>query len=296
MLRTVLAVTASILAIAGPASAATWYVYADGRGVTPTIQSAIDSAAVSGDGILVEHGTYYEDDIVVEGKSILLQGSEGVVFVVSSTPGSGTGMTLRGVGAGFNILGFEMQGFLVGIAIEECSPTVWYCRFVDCGTGIDVSGGTSTPPVSTCLFTGCGTGMRFAGGTGAVAGNMTIVGCGTGVETAGGSITWRRNIIDSCDIGALCTGGSAVLTCNDLYLCDVPYSGCAPGTGDISAMPRFCYEASSTSNPYLLHIDSPCWARNNACGVSMGAFTQIHGCEGTPLEETSWGAVKKLYR
>jgi len=28
----------------------------------------------------------------------------------------------------------------------------------------------------------------------------------------------------------------------------------------------------------------------------MGAFTQSYGCSGTPLEESSWGAVKKLHR
>jgi hypothetical protein len=285
----------SILALVGGANAATWDVYPDGHGTTPTIQSAIDSAAVSGDGIRVWGGTYSEDDLLIEGKSIFFQGYNGVAIVVASAPSEGTGITIRGAGAGFILMGLEMQAFATGIAVEDCSPTVWYCNLVECETGIDVTG-ASVPSIANCLVEECGTGVRFSGGSGSVIGNLTVVGCGTGIETAGGAVTWRRNIIDSCGTGALCTGGSATLTCNDIYLCTVPYSGCATGAGDISEMPRFCYAASSTSNPYLLHIDSPCWAGNNACGVNMGAFTQSYGCSGTPLEESSWGAVKKLHR
>jgi hypothetical protein len=291
---TVIALFSVLLSVSG-AAAATWEVYPDGHGTTPTIQSAIDSAAVSGDGIRVWGGTYYEDDLLVEDKSIMFQAYNGVAVITSSIPSTGTGITLRGTGPGFVFTGFEIRDFATGVAVEDCSPTIWFSTLAGCGTGIDIAG-ASVPSVSNCLVEDCGTGVRFSGGSGSVVGNMTVVGCGTGIETAGGAITWRRNIIDSCDTGALCTGGSATLTCNDIYLCTVPYSGCTPGAGDISEMPRFCYAASSTSNPYLIHIDSPCWARNNACDVNMGAFTQSYGCEGTPLEETSWGAVKKLHR
>ncbi|MDD3642727.1 MAG: right-handed parallel beta-helix repeat-containing protein [Candidatus Krumholzibacteria bacterium] len=282
--------------IIGKANAATWNVYPDGHGTTPTIQSAIDSAAAAGDGIRVWGGTYYEADLVVEGKSILLQAYEGVAVVISPIPGAGTGVTLRQVGSGFILMGLEMRDFAAGIAVEDCSPTVWYCALVGCGTGISVAGGSSAPMMTNCLVEGCATGVSVGGGTGTLVGNMTIVGCGIGIETTGGAVTWRRNIIDSCDTGALCSGGSPALSCNDVYLCDIPYSGCAAGAGDISAMPRFCFDAGSPANPYLLHIDSPCWASNNDCGVNMGAFTQIHGCEGTPVEESTWGAIKKLHR
>lgn len=296
MARTTVTALIAALLICPAANAVTWNVYPDGHGTTPTIQSAIDSAAVSGDGIRIWGGTYYEDDILVDGKSIMIQGYNGVAVIVSSTPGSGTGFTLRGVGPGAVLMGLEMHGYATGVSIENGSPTVWYCNLIECGTAISISGGSSSPLVSNCLVETCATGVLIAGGTAMTVGNLTIVGCGTGFETTGGAVTIRRNIIDSCDTGVLCSGGSATLTCNDVYLCTVSYSGCAPGTGDISEMPRFCYDASSTSNPYLLHIDSPCWARNNTCAVNMGAFTQIHGCEGTPLEESSWGAVKKLHR
>jgi hypothetical protein len=294
--RMILASLLASVAAVGTAGAATWNVYPDGHGTTPTIQSALDAAAVFGDVINVWGGTYYEDDLLVEGKSIFLQGYSGLAVVIPSVPGSGTGITLRGVGAGFVLMGLEMRTFANGIVLESCSPTVWYSNLLECGTGIAVSGGSSAPLILNCLVERCGTGILISGGTSVTVGNMTIVGCGVGVQTAGGSVTVRRNIIDSCDTGSLCTGGSATLQCNDIYLCGVPYGGCSPGAGDISAMPRFCFDAGSPSTPYLLHIDSPCWARNNACAVDMGAFTQSHGCEGTPLEESTWGDVKKLHR
>ncbi len=32
------------------------------------------------------------------------------------------------------------------------------------------------------------------------------------------------------------------------------------------------------------------------CGVDVGAYTQLPGCTGTAVEETSWGAIKKMHR
>ena len=281
---------------ATPALAVVYQVYPDGRGATPTIQSAIDSAAVSGDVILVHAGVYQEENILADGKEIQLLGHDGVPLLLPAFSGQGTGITLRNVGAGFTLMGFDIRGFETGIVADNASATVSYCNLYDCATGLEIGGALSAPTALFCVVDSCATGVSVSGGSAVTVRNMTIAKCGVGIAVSGGSVSISRNIIYRADIGVACGGGSALLSCNDFYLNAVDYGGCAPGTGDIHEMPRFCYAASGLPQPYLLHYDSPCWGRNNDCGLDMGAFIQFHGCEGMSLEETSWGAVKRLYR
>ncbi|MCP4545512.1 MAG: hypothetical protein GY835_03465, partial [bacterium] len=42
-----------------------------------------------------------------------------------------------------------------------------------------------------------------------------------------------------------------------------------------------------------LQADSPCAAKNNDCGVLMGAFPV--SCEDTATESISWSRIKSLY-
>lgn len=281
--------------LARTAPAATYDVYPDGSGDAPTIQAAID-LAVSGDGIQVYSGTYYEDDLLADGKDLVLINQGGLALVVSSVPGSGTGLTIRNVSEAFTMTGFEFRGYGKGVVIDSGSPTFWFSRLIECGTGIEISGTGSAPQVMFCLVDSCGTGAAVNGAEGALVRNMTVVNCQTGIEVSAGSVTLSRNIVYGCDTGFYCTGGSASLGCNDLWLNTADYTGCGPGTQDISALPRFCFEAGGAPGPYYLHEDSPCWAENNGCGYDMGAFTQLPGCTGTAVEQTTWGAIKRLHR
>jgi hypothetical protein len=285
-----------ILSLAsGAAFPATWTVRADGSGSAPTIQAAIDSAS-TGDGVIVFGGVYHEDGILVDGKDLFIQYSGGTAVVVSSSYRSGTGMTFRNTGAGASLLGFEFREFDRGVSIENGEGMYWYCSIIDCGTAFEVSGAVSAPGIMFCLLDSCGTGVSVIDGSGVNVRNMTIVGAETGAQVLGGSLILTRSIINSCGTGALCLGGSTSLSCNNFYLNGEDYGGCAAGTDDFYGLTRFCFEAGGSPGPYYLHVDSPCWAENNACGVDVGAFTQSPGCTGTAVEESSWGAIKKLHR
>lgn len=296
MTRYVISVMLASILLHGAASAQrAWVVKADGSGDAPTIHAAIDSAA-TGDGIVVWGGYYSENGLVVDGKDINFQYQNGTPIIISSSYQSGTGITFRNVGSGSNLLGFEFREYRTGISIENGAGMYWYCNIIDCGTGIEVSGVTSSPTIMFSLVDLCGTGMRILGGSSIAVRNMTIVGADTGVENLGGSFTLTRSIINGCTTGVSCSGGTTALTCNNFYLNTVDYNGCAAGAGDFYDLTRFCYAAGGSPAPYYLHVDSPCWAENNACGLDVGAFIQSPGCTGTAVKESSWGSIKKMYR
>ncbi len=291
----IIALLISILLHGAASAQAIYVVKADGSGDAPTIQAAID-LAVSGDAISVWGGYYYEDNLLVYGKDIHFQCQNGIPVIISSNYRQGTGITFRNVGSSTNLLGFEFREFARGISIENGVGMFWFCIIIDCATGIEVSGASSAPSILFILVDSCGTGISVLDGSGVSVENMTIVGVVTGVESLGGSTTFTRSIINGCETGALCSGGSISLSCNNFYLNTADYSGCAAGVDDFYGMTRFCYAAEGSAEPYFLHVDSPCWAENNACGVDVGVYTSMPGCTGTAGEETSWGAIKKIYR
>ncbi len=296
MIRYLTIVLSASIFLHGAAEAQTdWIVKADGSGDAPTIQSAID-LAVTGDGIVVWGGYYHEDDLIVENKDIYFQYQYGTPVIISSSYRQGTGITFRNVGMGTNLLGFEFREFATGISVDNGSGMYWYCNIIDCGTGIEISGASSSPGVMFSLVDSCGTGISVLDGSGISMRNMTVVNADTGIESLGGSTTFTRSIINSCDTGVFCSGGAIALSCNNFHLNMADYSGCAAGADDFYGLTRFCYAAGGSPGLYFLHVDSPCWAENNACGVDVGTYTQSPGCTGTAIEETSWGAIKKMHR
>lgn len=285
----------AILLSGAAAAQTTFVVKADGSGDVPTIKAAIDNA-VTGDGIVVWGGYYTEDDLVVDGKDLYFQYQNGTPVIISSSYQQGTGITFRNVGMGTTLLGFEFREFDKGISIESGAGMYWYCNIIDCGTGIEISGASSSPSIMFSLVDSCGTGISVVEGSAVSVRNMTITNADTGVQNLGGSFTLNWSIIYGCTTGSLCMGGSTALSCNNFYLNLVNYSGCAAGTGDFYSLTRFCFAAGGSPGPYYLHVDSPCWAENNTCGFDVGAFTQSPGCTGTAVEESSWGAIKKMHR
>jgi predicted outer membrane repeat protein len=64
--------------------------------------------------------------------------------------------------------------------------------------------------------------------------------------------------------------------------------------GNFSEDPLFCLDANS-AEPYSLHQGSPCLPDGSPCQELVGAFGQ--GCGPvSPVEGTSWGAIKAMYR
>ncbi len=120
------------------------------------------------------------------------------------------------------------------------------------------------------------------------------------------SVTLENSIIAFNEGGGIWTQLPATM---DVICCDVfgneggDYLGDIGDqtgiNGNISTDPLFCGDLYPPE-PYSLRQDSPCQPENNDCGVLMGMFGV--GCdptgipEGTVIEESSWGALKRLYQ
>ncbi len=292
MKKSILIVMA-VLAAAGGLQARTWNVNLLGTGDAPTIQAAVDSAQ-SGDVVMLAAGTYHEVNILVDGKNISISES-GRAFLVAPVQGVGTGITFRNVSASGSLSSLSFSGYHTGISIENSSVSVTFVTVKQCIEGVVVAFGTGTSTLLAGLADSCATGVDVQGATVMVQ-NWTIVFCTTGIKLTGGTTTVTKSIISSCDVGIDCAGAPGVLSCNDLFLNTTNYNGCSAGQNDFFTDPIFCYLTPPSPGPFWLHGSSPCWTKANPCNARIGAFLSGVGCTGAAVEETSWGAIKSLYR
>ena len=66
-------------------------------------------------------------------------------------------------------------------------------------------------------------------------------------------------------------------------------------TGNFSADPLFCL-GTNPEDPLSLCADSPCLPSGNDCGVLIGAHDEGCGECDDPVESSSWGSIKALFR
>lgn len=192
-------------------------------------------------------------------------------------------------------------------------PTIRNCVFrgntSDMGGAISCSDGSS-PFVTYCLFDGnagdSGGVLASRSGSAPVIEKCTMAGnlggAGSAIYCDGiSSVTVETTIIAFGYKGQAATcspGGTATLTCSDVYGNECgDWSGCIAGqngaNGNISLDPLFCGHLNPEER-YSLRSDSPCAPQNNpGCG-GMGALGV--GCEPSPVEATSWGCLKALFR
>lgn len=292
MTRTIFIIVAVVLA-AGGLQARTWNVNPQGTGDAPTIQAAVDSAK-SGDFIVLAAGTYFEENILVDGKNISISQS-GKAILSAPVQGTGTGITLRNVSAAGSLTSLSFSGYHTGLSIENSSVMVTFVTVKQCIEGVVVTFGTGAPTLLGGLADSCATGVDVRGANVTLQ-NWTIVFCTTGVRLTGGTTTVTRNIIFGCDIGADCAGAPGTFSCNDLFFNTTNYNGCSAGATDFFTDPVFCFQKPPSPGLFWLHSSSPCLTRDNPCNLRIGAFTSGQGCTGTAIEETTWGAIKSLYR
>ena len=109
----------------------------------PTIQAGIDNA-VTGDTVLVEPGTYFEN-LIIQGKEITLRGANGPdVTIVDGNqagpvlfikPGLGPELLIEGLtfrnGRGADGFGFGVEGQAGGIYIHMSGPTIKNCHIIN---------------------------------------------------------------------------------------------------------------------------------------------------------------------
>jgi predicted outer membrane repeat protein len=205
---------ASLLCYSYP-SAKTWYVKSDGSGDAPTIQAAIDSAAVA-DTVMLANGTYTGDgnrDIDYTGKAITVMSESGVPdSCIVDCEGSGldphrglifqTEEDTSSVLAGITISnGYNSYGS--GIYCNMTSPKILNCIIKSNvissfykmqntngygGAGMNINGGS--PIIRDCTFQGNST-WGYTGGAIYTTGSPRITNClfqYNGGEIAGGGM------------------------------------------------------------------------------------------------------------
>ncbi len=181
----------------------------------PTIQAAI-AAAGTGDTVLVQSGTY-SGPINFLGRAIAVVSAHGATATTILATGTSRAVTFAtGEGPASILNGFTITSSGGGVMIQNASPTIVYCRFLNCmattaytspsdGAGIycrAMGGGTASPTVLSCRFengiavdnygtnTVCGSACVFnaTGGTS----TPTLSGCsiagGSGVNVFGSGI------------------------------------------------------------------------------------------------------------
>ncbi|MCP4545513.1 MAG: right-handed parallel beta-helix repeat-containing protein [bacterium] len=169
--------------------------------------------------------------------------------------------------------------------------------------------GINGPYVNNSVFyNNTGAGIAFCGSP--VISNCTFVGNGTIGNDVHGALlsiaTWEDHnnapIISECVIAY--NNGPGIrwheptpytIECNNVfgnkggnYLALPDFTGV---DGNISLDPKFCDMQSE--GVYGIQAGSPCAAKNNDCGVLMGAFPV--SCEDTATESISWSRIKSLY-
>ncbi|MBN1165290.1 MAG: hypothetical protein JXB45_11970 [Candidatus Krumholzibacteriota bacterium] len=268
-------------------------VYPDGSGDAPTIREALEMAG-DGETVRIFSGTYYESNLVVDGKKVNIYYGDLMPVIEAPLAGNDTALTFRN-GASGTIVGIHFRGFSRALIIEDAYPSVWNDFFTVNGTAITVTGAGSAPYLAANFVDTCQTGVEVENGSGVRIENHTMVRCDTGINVWGGTVTLGKCIIDGCGTGISSSGGSITFECNDWWDNTLHFSGCSPGAEDFFLQPVFCYEAGEPLGPYYLSADSPCLKSNNSCGYNLGAFS-TPACTGVSTQNSTWGEIKLLYR
>jgi len=292
-------VYAALLGGFAAAEAATLHVRPDGTGDYPTIQAAVD-AATDGDIVVLADGVFRGDgnrDVQVYYKDIEIRSESGDPTRTVIDCEGGAGISRRALRFQFSEVVFQGIGVTGG------------------DTGL-AFGGAAAVVGGLLTFRDCVFWRNRAGAGGAIAvetwTTVSIESCtffeNEATYQEGGSALWLTDHawaqLNHCVV-AFGLGGGALMGLEPTgyapQCCDVygnaggDYVGFIAGqlgvNGNISADPLFCGQAGLDLD-LSIATDSPC-APGGECGL-MGALPI--GCGPTPVEATTWGAIKALYR
>jgi hypothetical protein len=199
-----------------------------------------------------------------------------------------------------------------GAVFIGAAASITNCRFEGNGNAL-YCGGTSDAVVSDCVISGNSRAVLSAGASPTIArclfdensiyaiscagpGSPLIESCtlnqnGVGVEVQGGNVAIERTIIAfSKGNAVLCAGGTANLSCCDLYgNLGGDWIDCIADqrdtNGNLAVSPRFC---NAQENDFTIHGQSLCAPANSppGCGL-IGAFPVGCGVADVGTEEVT---------
>jgi len=202
-------------------------------------------------------------------------------------------------------------GYHGAIYLNESSPTFEDCDFlVNFNTHGVIESRNSSPLFERCIFAdnySWAGGPNIAGFTGAGVGTPTFRNC-----TFQGRMDWTLGVeyfefdacaplIENCVIafssvpGVVANTGGADPTFRHCVMYEVEGADtlCGAGSENLLVDPLIC---DIWTYDYTLCANSPCLPGGNSWGELVGARGEGCGNCDTPVEHSSWGAIKAMYR
>ncbi len=261
-----------------------------------------NSCDMFGGGLYCRSGAERVENCTFQGNASASQGGGGAMCYLSTT-----------TFAGSTFSGNITSGQGAGLYTQESALTITDCNFEEneaglCGGAFSFRSPPS-PTVSNCLFVGNTAGTYAAGiscsqGADATISNCTFVLNSCSSEAAGivcydSSPTIEKTIIAFSTEGSAVSCYSGTETPSITNCCIFGNAGgddlCGSFSDNISMLPLFC---DVPGLDFSLCANSPCLpgAAENPCGELIGAYAcGCPDCE-SPVQHTSWGRIKGIYR
>ncbi|MBM3307719.1 MAG: right-handed parallel beta-helix repeat-containing protein [Candidatus Eisenbacteria bacterium] len=256
------------------------------------------------------------------GGGVLYEQSQGVVFAGCTFTDNEAGIA----GGAFNLTAAtpgpsdctftgNSATYGGGVAMSHSvAPTLADCTFT--GNSASIGGAVAVDSCASPAVAGCtiaentaayGGAIAFAGcstpsvsGSTLVLNGATIGGAGIAAWT-GTTVSVSRTIIGFSTVGEAAASDGCPVSCTATAIYGNAggdwtgiIAGQEAGNHNVATDPLFC---GVLAGDHTLCEDSPCLPENNGAGVLIGAHED--GCPGpcgAPVEATSWGSIKAMYR
>jgi len=284
----------------------TWRVNAAGTGDAPSIAAALDSCA-TGDSVRVAAGSYQiNSHLFFQKERITLVSEAGAEATVLERGGTAPVGVFIGIDS--VVEGFTFNSILFGnngswTHDGRISKNILHGSGSPYESAIGFWQHYGTTISGNCIY-GYGSGISLSESSGFIFDHNTITACGTALSLDG-SWPWntiRNNLIVGNERGIDLSGGVVgEVSCNNVFGNSIAnyLQGTDPtGTnGNISVDPQFCAADPPGSGNFLLQSDSPCAPGNHPDAYPCGLIgARPVGCGAISVKQTSWGAIKSIYK
>jgi len=291
-----------VLVLAGSVSARAETIHVvPGESIKDAVENAED-----GDTVLVAAGGYSgagNQGIEILEKSLIVIAEDGPEVTAISLWNDDRAFRVIGTGSetvtirGFAITDGRAQSGgavyvrMANLFLEQCY--IHNCTAPNNPPGTGYGGGLSVSNGATAQVTSC----TFAGNT--AQGHLYTPGFGTSIYTAGGASSVVERCLFMDDVASYMSTG-ALHADGEIFVDRCIFSGelgvgwNVSGSDYLEVDPGVC--GAGTVFPYAPCSDSTCLPEKNRWNSFIGALQVNCGPCNSPVETTSWGAIKALYR